>query len=173
MRIDKKSNTNVLDKRTKIINGLTKLSRTSGKISLECEECGIEYETYACWAKRYSHHYCSFACASAGKERPVKCNCVQCGKEFVTIPSYLERKKRVTCSEECESEKKRISAIKNKNLPAPRVGKDSNLSKLSEDVIIAIRKDESTQSIIAKKYGVTQSYVSMIKSRKVWAHLEG
>ena len=83
----------------------TKLSRTQGKIHLNCDMCGMPFETYACWAKRYSTHFCSFACSSAFKEEKVKKKCGICGEEFeVTRTQY----KRVsTCSKACSTARRK------------------------------------------------------------------
>ena len=170
MKTDKKSDTIATTKRTFEISGLTKLSKSSGKISLECEECGMEFETYACWAKRYSHHYCSHGCASKAKERSVVCQCAWCGKDFETIPSYKTAKKLVTCSEGCESNKK-SKKLKESPICNPNKGEKSNLSKLTNDVVLKIRVETGSQKSIAIKYGVSQSLVSQIKSGKVWGHI--
>ena len=83
----------------------TKLHRTQGKIHLNCDLCGMPFETYACWAKRYANHFCSFACSSAFKEEKVKKACGICGKEFeVTRTQY----KRVsTCSKVCSTTRRK------------------------------------------------------------------
>ena len=44
-------------------------------------------------------------------------------------------------------------------------------SKLSSDAVNEIRKSECTQIKIAKKYGISRSAVSLIKTGKRWAHI--
>ena len=46
------------------------------------------------------------------------------------------------------------------------------LSKLNEQDVLSIRKDARPQKKIAADYGVSQSRISSIKSKKVWAWLE-
>jgi hypothetical protein len=54
---------------------------------------------------------------------------------------------------------------------AKRSGEKSNLSKLTEADVLAIRSDTRLQVIISKIYGINQTTVSKIKCRKSWAHL--
>lgn len=48
----------------------------------------------------------------------------------------------------------------------------SGNSKLSEDDVAKIYWSEENQYILAKKYGVSQSLVSMIKNRHRWGHMD-
>lgn len=43
--------------------------------------------------------------------------------------------------------------------------------KLTENQVIQIRKDSDSQRIIAKKYGISQSQVGSIKTRRYWKEL--
>jgi hypothetical protein len=54
-----------------------------------------------------------------------------------------------------------------------RRGETSGTARLTEKQVREIRADARKQAEIAKDYGVHQSYVSHIKSRRLWAHLEG
>ena len=45
------------------------------------------------------------------------------------------------------------------------------ISKLTDDQVRAIRADTRRQHTIALDFGVTQSLISMVKSKKVWAHV--
>jgi len=85
----------------------TKLDKAHGKICLSCDLCGILFETYACWAKRASRHYCSRACASEGKITQAENTCVICGDTFMTKKSDSEANRKTTCSTECRKEKRR------------------------------------------------------------------
>lgn len=44
-------------------------------------------------------------------------------------------------------------------------------AKLTEQLVKKIRKDKRSQSAIAASIGVTQSLISQVKNRKVWAHV--
>ncbi len=44
-------------------------------------------------------------------------------------------------------------------------------SKLSESSVRAIRKSSKSQTLIARKYKVDQSLVSLIRARKIWRHI--
>lgn len=44
-------------------------------------------------------------------------------------------------------------------------------SKLTEDQVRAIRVDTRTQRVIAAEYGISQSNVGLIKTRKNWKHI--
>lgn len=50
-------------------------------------------------------------------------------------------------------------------------GTSHGMAKLSNQQIISIREDVRKQRDIAKVYGVSQSLISLIKSRKLWAHI--
>lgn len=52
-----------------------------------------------------------------------------------------------------------------------RRGEGSNLAKLNDEKVLKIRAATGLQREIASHFGVTQTLVSQIKSRKVWAHL--
>lgn len=54
----------------------------------------------------------------------------------------------------------------------PQRGSDSPLAKLGEEAVRAIRAARGFQKDIAKEFGVCQMSVSLIKRRKVWAHLD-
>lgn len=94
-------------------SNLTELARAAGKIRLSCDFCGLEFETYACWAKRYSAHFCSHACAGEYKKIPVEKHCVICGAVFTTNPTTAMR--YVTCSRKCLIENRRRRMTKPSN----------------------------------------------------------
>lgn len=156
----------------------TKLSRSSSKISLNCDMCGISFEKYACWAKRTSNHYCGRGCANEAKRRVAERRCIECGKHMLMIPSNLTRIS--TCSTECSSERRRkhmlneaqnmtTSAIYNYGIHE----KGSQVSvKLDENMVRAIRLDSRPQSRIAREYGIGQSTVSHIKLGYTWRHVK-
>lgn len=50
-------------------------------------------------------------------------------------------------------------------------GTSVSASKLNEPQVLAIRKDNRRHFEIAKDFGVSGSLISLIKSRKLWAHL--
>jgi len=52
----------------------------------------------------------------------------------------------------------------------PRGSSHGN-AKLTEEVVIKIRADTRSQSKIARDLGVSQSLISQVKRRKVWAHI--
>lgn len=91
-------------KAPKMISGVTSLARTSGKVRLDCPECGVQFERYACWVKRKKICYCGKACSDDAKRRPVECSCVVCGSSFINTPAEVGRV--VTCSKKCANEKK-------------------------------------------------------------------
>ena len=83
----------------------TKLANAQGKIHLNCDLCGMAFETFACWAKRYSNHFCSFACSSAFKEEKVEKKCVICGNGFDVTRTQLKRLS--TCSKACSTKRRK------------------------------------------------------------------
>jgi len=63
----------------------------------------------------------------------------------------------------------RVSWCEHNNCPVPEG--DAGNSKLTEDLVRLIRADERSQRTIAAELGVDQTLISMIKLRKVWAHV--
>lgn len=59
-----------------------------------------------------------------------------------------------------------------------RQGEHSNFSKLTNELVISIKKDlqaggpRGFQQNLAEKYGVSHGTISMIKTGKIWAHLK-
>ena len=51
------------------------------------------------------------------------------------------------------------------------IGSNHVNSKVTEQQVIAIREDRRPQWVIGLDYGITQSAVSLIKRRKLWAHV--
>lgn len=50
-------------------------------------------------------------------------------------------------------------------------GNSHGMAKLSEAQVLEIRDGSQSQSITAKRFGIAQSMVSLIRNRKKWAHL--
>jgi len=50
-------------------------------------------------------------------------------------------------------------------------GEQHGRSKLVEGQVLAIRKDERLNRVLAQEYGVSCTLISMIKRRKIWRHL--
>lgn len=44
-------------------------------------------------------------------------------------------------------------------------------AKLTDEIVLEIRASEESQEVLRKRYGVSQSLISMVKSRRVWAHV--
>ncbi len=86
-------------------SNFTPIIRTVGMIGMNCDNCGVLYETHACWAKRYNTHFCSTSCHAEYQREPVEVLCKICGRQFVTIRSKIG--KLVTCGKQCASENRR------------------------------------------------------------------
>jgi hypothetical protein len=54
---------------------------------------------------------------------------------------------------------------------APR-GEKSGSAKLTEESVRHIRNDKRRYHVIAAEFGISQTTISEIKSRKVWAHVQ-
>lgn len=52
-------------------------------------------------------------------------------------------------------------------------GSDVGNSKLTEADVRAIRRSTELQRVVAARYGISRAHVSLIRSRKVWGHVEG
>lgn len=148
----------------------TPLTITSGKIGLICEWCNMQFETYACWAKRKNHHFCSKACSDEWHKIPVEKCCVICGEKFITTP--FNAKRLVTCSRKCFVAKQTKQFIEiRKNIVSAK-GEQVHGSKLCDENIPAIRKDPRPYGDIANEYEISRSLVCRIKKRKAWKHVE-
>ena len=55
-------------------------------------------------------------------------------------------------------------------MPA-HIGSKNPQAKLTEQQVREIYASTETQRVTARRYGVTQSLVSQIRNRQVWAHL--
>lgn len=60
---------------------------------------------------------------------------------------------------------------KGRNVPPRTRGSKHGNAKLTEEQVLSIREDTRKQADIAKEYGIHYSLVSLIKSRRKWAHL--
>lgn len=156
----------------------TKLSRSSSKVSLNCDMCGIGFEKYACWAKRTKNHYCGRGCSNEAKRRVAERQCIECGKHMEMIPGNLDRLS--TCSKECSSERRRKHLLNEyANMSQSSIynygnhEKGSQISgKLDENMVRLIRADERSQAKIARDYGISQTTVSHIKRGSTWGHVK-
>lgn len=91
--------------------------------------------------------------------------CHKCDTPLCVNPSHL------FLGTAKENTQDMISKGRDYSTRASRRGESSNFNKLSSEQVLAIYKDTRTQSAIAKDYGITQSAVSRIKLKKVWAHI--
>jgi hypothetical protein len=164
--------------KTKEMSCSTKIGRVHGDITINCDLCGISYETYACWAKRTNNHYCSKACTSAAKEFKIKKACIVCGTEFdVTL---TQAKRICTCSRKCLKKRRSDLLIDQaKNIEASPIfnygdhERGEKISKkLDDNKIRLIRSDKRSQRLIAEDFRISQSMVSSIKAKKSWAHVD-
>lgn len=156
----------------------TKLLKTVGKVTVNCCYCERPYETQTCWLKRKARNFCSPSCHDEARKEPVSVACEICKKLFIVRPSelkvsgYLDKKK--TCSRKCLSEKRRLDLNRNGNLinKISIKGESVGTSKLTEYKVLKIRDDKRSQQEIANDYGVSQTLISQIKSRKIWSHVK-
>lgn len=81
------------------------LSKTTGKLKFICPVCENIFYKPVAWAKRTSNHFCSRACASAGRIVRYEIPCVICGKIMSLRFSNIIRV--TTCSKICSSKRRR------------------------------------------------------------------
>lgn len=60
---------------------------------------------------------------------------------------------------------------KGREVYGDRRGSKNSLAKLTEDDVREIRDSSETQVKIGKRFGVSQSVISEIRSRKLWSHV--
>ena len=151
----------------------TKVAKTAGKIGMNCDNCGLLYETYACWAKRTNHHFCSRACGNSFKKIEIRKKCAVCGEIFTVSPS--DWFKYSTCSEQCMSNSRKVEYWKYEltedkhPLAEASVGRRPVNARLNDEDVVKVRLDNRPQREIAKDYGVNQSAISKIKLRVTYA----
>lgn len=51
------------------------------------------------------------------------------------------------------------------------LGEKQGTSKLTNEAVIEIRASRDSQYVLAERYGVSQSLISYVKSRKIWTHI--
>lgn len=51
------------------------------------------------------------------------------------------------------------------------LGERNGQSKLTDDAVREIRASKETHSVLAKKYGVSGSLISMVQTRRIWKHV--
>jgi hypothetical protein len=56
-------------------------------------------------------------------------------------------------------------------LPPVHVGTKNRHAKLTEQQVLAIRNDTRLRRVVAKEYGVSDTLICWIISRKIWKHL--
>ena len=141
------------------ITNKAKVNKTAGKIGLNCDLCGLAFETYACWAKRHNHHFCSRACSSKFTEININNSCKECGKPITVTPTDYAR--IVTCSKECSDihKRKHILAIRGKALQG-RTTSSKVASAIMLAKILALNKEGLSQTAIGKISGISQGAVS-------------
>ena len=52
-----------------------------------------------------------------------------------------------------------------------KLGENHPMSKLTIEKVLKIRQDNRVHRLIAFEYGVSQSVISQIKSKKSWVHI--
>jgi len=145
-------------------SGMTSLARVTGKIGLDCPECGIAFERYACWVKRKKVCYCSKACADEGKRRPVEVQCVVCAATFISTPSAASKRRATTCSDACMRANRSELTKRGVLLPkGHRPGRAQGHGKLT--VLQAAEVATSTEStcVLVARYGVSATTVRNIR----------
>lgn len=71
---------------------------------------------------------------------------------------------------EWSTAKENIQHAENKGLRESK-GEKNRRAKLTEVQVLLIREDSRTQHKIAAEYGVSQSIIGFIKTRKTWKHI--
>ena len=91
------------------------------------------------------------------------CVCHKCDNPFCVNPNHLFLGDHTANMHD--------KAAKGRS-PIGRLGEENNLTKLTEQQVIAIRQDtERTYTDIAKDYGVTRHAISRIHRRIWWKHI--
>lgn len=64
-----------------------------------------------------------------------------------------------------------IRHARDMGLLRPARGESRKYAKLSDEAVIEIRASAELQRVLAERHGVHQSIISLVKSRKRWAHV--
>lgn len=153
-------------------SNLSKLANHTGKIAIDCPECGLTFTRYACHAKRCGTSYCSKACANSGQRKTVKMSCVICSSVFETIPCKVRTKHQVTCSESCSSVRQsqlvKDSAIFRKTWSRTRA---QGKGKLTVEQVMEIGESAESTGALVKRYSVSDNTIR--NARREWAKEHG
>ena len=145
-------------------SGMTSLARMTGKVGLDCPECGIAFERYACWVKRKKVCYCSKACADEGKRRPVEVQCVVCAATFISTPSETSRGRVATCSDACMRANRSELTRRGVLLPeGHRAGREQGNGKLTPLQAHEIANSTESTCVLVARYDVSATTVRNIR----------
>ena len=64
-----------------------------------------------------------------------------------------------------------MDCIQRNRRAKPNKGEKNSRSVLSEKDVLEIRSSSEPGVVLAQRYGVSQSNISVIKSRKIWSHI--
>ena len=139
-------------------------ARMTGKVGLDCPECGIAFERYACWVKRKKVCYCSKACADEGKRRPVEVQCVVCAATFISTPSETSRGRVATCSDACMRANRSELTRRGVLLPeGHRAGREQGNGKLTPLQAHEIANSTESTCVLVARYDVSATTVRNIR----------
>jgi hypothetical protein len=77
------------------VSNKTPISRRSGMVHLNCDQCDLPIMKPAAWAKRSNHHFCGVGCSGAFRRIPLKAICSVCGVQYEGTRSVVL--KSTTC----------------------------------------------------------------------------
>lgn len=107
---------------------LSECEGEGSKVTLECAECGTEFEEYRYRVKsnrdRDGTKFCSKACHNASMREGGSVACEWCGEQTYKSPSNLENNDHHFCSQKCENEWRAVQ-ISGENAPWWNGGKES------------------------------------------------
>ena len=124
------------------------------------------YGSVTRYYRRHKAHRLSYS-AFVEEIPPGACVLHKCDTPACVNPDHLELgTKKENTRQMCERGRARGGAIN------PPKGEQHANSKLKEEDVLNIKRDERGHKIICEEYGVSRALISLIKSGKRWSYIE-
>lgn len=112
-------------------------SRVHGTPTVECSNCGEEFEKPRNKIEKYDNHFCSRTCKGEFRSKKIKTECAHCGAELMRTPNELKRVENSYCDKSCSAKGERTRPVPFKLEPRPVWKRDDGVVAIHQLVAIA------------------------------------